>query len=715
MSTAFYELPEETDAGLEFNYAVWSPNTVVTMTNVPWSNDYRDVVRFENGHDSLNAYIDNFSGPTIRIQDMTYHRPGKPIRIEVPFGRAMRFNYLRAYNPAQPVPGNDLPQYYYYFISHIEHVAPNTTALYLQLDVFQTYIYSTVFGTCFVETGHLGIANERQFDNYGRNYLSTPEGLDVGGEYQISSVYSHEIASARASDGNKTNYNIIVTTNVPLDVNPGTMEDPILNSARGSQFGNLPNGAETYLFESLALLRKFLESYSDKPWITQGITGITAVPAELVSKYGVSVTKVVIDGITFQRIGDGSLKTRTTTLAKDWRIAERQKVPERYRHLWKFQTYPYMVLELTSHTGTPILIKPESWNDPNGTIVETAHFAQPGQRLVFYPYRYNAVLGNTVESDASGIVNDQGEFLDMATGIFNFPTFSTVNNSYIGFMASNSNNIAYQYSSADWSQQRAQTGNQLAYNQAGAGMDLSNDLSQQGINAQQRQSNLANSTAAMSGMAQAISGGVSAAGRANPAGVMGAAASAAITTGIGIHQNHQSMVISTDLARGSNASTVGNQGYVRDTNKAYADYANQGDYENQIKGINAKIQDAQLIQPTTSGQVGGDAFLLATYRWGYDLKVKTLDPAAMARTGETWLRYGYQVNRFLRLPANLHCMGVFTYWKLKETYIIQGQFPESFKQAIRGIFEKGVTVWRNPQDIGNVDISKNYAQPGIRY
>ena len=38
-------------------------------------------------------------------------------------------------------------------------------------------------------------------------------------------------------------------------------------------------------------------------------------------------------------------------------------------------------------------------------------------------------------------------------------------------------------------------------------------------------------------------------------------------------------------------------------NLAYAKYAVNGDYANAIAGINARIQDAQTIAPTTSGQV----------------------------------------------------------------------------------------------------------------
>jgi len=36
-----------------------------------------------------------------------------------------------------------------------------------------------------------------------------------------------------------------------------------------------------------------------------------------------------------------------------------------------------------------------------------------------------------------------------------------------------------------------------------------------------------------------------------------------------------------------------------------------------------------------------------------------------------------------------------------------------FKQAIRGIFEKGVTVWANPADIGTIDIGDNAPLEGV--
>ena len=220
----------------------------------------------------------------------------------------------------------------------------------------------------------------------------------------------------------------------------------------------------------------------------------------------------------------------------------------------------------------------------------------------------------------------------------------------------------------------------------------------------------------MLGVGMGAIGGIAGVAGGNPGAAVGALsgmAGAAIGNAIDVNQRNQSLGISNTLARNVNDASMGQAGYVRDTNKGYADMAARGDYQNAIAGINAKVQDAKLIQPTTSGQVGGDAYLLATYKWGYDIKLKMLQPAVMATIGEYWLRYGYKVNRFGRLPDGFMVCEKFTYWKLRETYITASNCPESFKQTLRGIFEKGVTVWKNPTDIGTIDIADNAPLAGV--
>jgi hypothetical protein len=261
----------------------------------------------------------------------------------------------------------------------------------------------------------------------------------------------------------------------------------------------------------------------------------------------------------------------------------------------------------------------------------------------------------------------------------------------------------------------------MSYDQATSGMELSEQLNRLGINAATQNTSLANETASWRALQGSINSGISGAAGGAKGGPVGAATGAltgvanqVASWAIEVNQNNQSLGIANNLSSSSNRATVEQQGYVRDTNKNYADYAARGDYQNQIAAINAKVQDARLIQPTTAGQVGGDAFNLATYKWGYDIKVKMLNAGAMRAIGEYWLRYGYQINMFGQMPSSLMVMTRFTYWKLRETYITAAQCPETFKQAIRGIFEKGVTVWNNPADIGNIDIADNAIVAGIQ-
>ena len=87
----------------------------------------------------------------------------------------------------------------------------------------------------------------------------------------------------------------------------------------------------------------------------------------------------------------------------------------------------------------------------------------------------------------------------------------------------------------------------------------------------------------------------------------------------------------------------------------------------------------------------------------------------MRDIGEYWLRYGYYVQRFLKPPASWQTMEHFTFWKMHELYIRSSTCPEEFKLAIKGIFEKGVTVWNDPDDIGVIDYADNNPLTGVRY
>lgn len=725
------EAPNRYDAGYAFNYSQWTENTVMTMVNVPWNNDYRDVVRFPS-RDHLDSWID--SQKNLPITKMSLLKFNQNVRVNLTMNRAMEYNYVRASNPAMPI-SNDFTRNYYYFITDVIYRAPQVTELVLQLDVWQTFGYDVTLGNCFIERGHIGIANTKAFNHYGRDYLTVPEGLDVGGEYRIVHT-EHELVMDNGIDNDTTSgYDILVCSTLDLTQDPGDLGNPGLDSAKGSSFQGVPTGASFYLFRTVGDLRGFFEVYSNKPWITQSIISITLIPnmSRYAPEYNYGTNLSTDPSFDFYAAGSDSPTWHQRSVLPAWRNKSflTNILGAQYDVLKKFLTYPYLVLELTTWTGSPVVIRPESWQDPDATIRELAAFMPPGQRIVAMPHRYNADDETTIATQTDQgefqYVNpdDFGEFLNMAVTLDNFPSMPIVNNMAAAFLAQNRHGLAFEFRSADWSQQRALNAANTGFNQAGAGMNLQNQLTGIGTGATSAQAALQAQTMAGQAAIGAIgdvAGGAVGGAFMGPAGMALGAAGGAVQGAAGIGQSAlgqnqvvQGAGISNQAANASNAARVGTAGYMRDTNLALAQFSAKGDYANQVAGINAKIQDARLTQPSTSGQFGGDAFNLINNLFGYSLRWKMPSLNNLRMIGDFWLRYGYAINQYGTIPTNFMCMEKFTYWKLTETYISQAAIPESFKQVIRGIFEKGVTVWAAPEFIGRISLADNNPLPNISY
>jgi hypothetical protein len=712
--------PLDHDFGLDFNYWQWTANTDITLTNVPWNNDYRDVAWFDSTAE-LNAYIDERDSENTKITGAMYAPVDRPIQIDLPYNLASRFNYVRVYNKGQSFAGADIPRYLYYFVTNTAYISTHNTELTVQLDVFQTFIRQVQFGKCYIERGHIGIANWDGWRNHGRDFLTVPEGLDIGSEYMNVASRSVQAMTPSPDSG----YDVLVVSTVNLEADAGDRNNPRLVSARGSNFLGIASGANYYVFPGNRAFQNFMNSMSDKPWVTQGIISATAIPK--LSRY--------FHTMNFSTTGIGALQPLPTSrpnvkqhhLWRDWRNSNEiySYIPPRYRHLRKFWTSPYMVVLATSFNGTPIIIKPEYWQNHHATFREFASLLPPEQRLVFSPASYASRTEPNYNQDYSGSEYqwDNGEFLDMITQVTNLPKLAVVNNGALSYLAANAHSLAYGAQSADWSQQRALRGSEVAYDQAQAGIGAGRQLTEaanQNLGNQlsiqmqlQRDNQLYN---AIGGSALSGAAGLAAGPAGGAAGLLGGAGSGvlgALTLGNSQRAAVESLGGTVANNWRNNDINAGQANYLADTNRGLAQWAARGDYENTIAGINAKTRDAQLTQPSISGQIGGETLNLLTNNLGLTVRWKMIDQNAISVIGEYWLRYGYAVRRSAFLPANLQVMTKFTYWKLTETYIRQAPIPEAFKQAIRGIFEKGVTVWNDPDDIGVIDWANNAILPNI--
>jgi len=723
------------NAGDTFNYAVWTAETELTLCNVPWDAVYKDVVHFESTN-ALNDYIDANGDSTV-ISNAMYARIDEPISIDMPLGRSQRYNYIRVFNPAQPTNSPDAPKYYYYFIRGIRHVAPETTEIVVQLDVWQTYIRLVQFGRAYIERGHIGIANEHNFRNFGRDYLTIPEGLDTGSSYvnvasrslKILDPFNNNVSNPEAT------FNVMAISTVDLNGQHGTEQEPKNPSAKpGYIQQQIPSGAAAYFWESATEFMAFLRDFSTKPWVTAGIVSITLIPdMKRYLPYGYSWGDEK-DPVTRAHRGYVAPQIRRN-LFTDWRNSPEilNYIPQRYRHLKKLLTSPYCMVELTFSAGSAIGLKPEAWNSPHATILEMLNIIPPDQRFAVVPLNYNGrnqtpattYPGGPVEGNLSSGDNahKDGDYLDTALFLSNFPTIPIVNNGQITALATSARSMAAQYSGNDWAQQRALRGNDVGFDQATASMNASRAQSDNAIWADQSQTQIGLELASQQALFNMLGGTASGAGMgafAGPAGAVAGAAGGLVSGGMGmLTQGMQADAANRSLgvrthAAGSSADISGNLSTVmRDSNKGLADWAAKGDYANNRSALDAKVQDMQMTPHGMSGQFGGETFNLVNDEMSLVMRVKMPDQASITTIGEYWLRYGYPVRRAAFIPHDLRVMDKFSYWKMTEVYIRTAGMPETFKQTIRGILEKGVTVWSSPDDMGMIDFADNRPLSGV--
>ena len=250
-----------------------------------------------------------------------------------------------------------------------------------------------------------------------------------------------------------------------------------------------------------------------------------------------------------------------------------------------------------------------------------------------------------------------------------------------------------QYAGAGWTLARSNASSRLSYNQALTNM--SNAYANNQLSNQQFQNSLMGSIGNTAlGALSALSGG-------NIGGALGGVASGILNTGISVaNQDLNNQMFYNNQ---QTAITLAGQ------NLGLAQWAAQGDYEQSIRSLNATVQDAALTQPSMSGQVGGDGFNMASGNFGVNLRVMTVGIGRARAIADYWARYGYATNRYIDVGTRLNLMQRYTYWKCADVYVTEFDGDESSKDVVRGIMERGVTVWRDPREVGHVGLSYSNA------
>lgn len=123
---------------------------VLYVGNVKWSSDYKHAVLFNSKNERDSFFKNNLK----RINtNVIFLNPNNYIDIDERIEGCENLNYCYFTNDSEISNTG-----YCCFITNFEYRAPNTTRLYIALDVFQMYIYDTVFYSSIIARGH--VAND---------------------------------------------------------------------------------------------------------------------------------------------------------------------------------------------------------------------------------------------------------------------------------------------------------------------------------------------------------------------------------------------------------------------------------------------------------------------------------------------------------------------------------------------------------------------------
>lgn len=678
------------------------------------------------------------------------------IVVPIPFDVAARYNYVAVeYEPFASA--GDLLEYeetgglenWYWFVREVEFLAPNSTRLHLLNDAWQTFIYDMDIPYMMLERGHYGMARTP-----ANSYLSNP----IANNSFLLAPEMDEPEKPRIATATHVHvfntgdmYAVIVTSSNPAGYwgskAYGNWQVPSVQV----YVGGVPS---CYVFAvKTSDFQGFISNVSaNYPQFLQTVQGVFFVSSELLDIQGAFRWA----GTSCYWIHAYNKSANLHTLTKaDFGY------PARYANIAKLYTYPYAMIVLTDSDGNKTEIRIEDtngkvyinfalslaypWLKINGSVSSVGK--TPSSRISFSNIESGTmpIAGNWFDllfsydvpmfavTQAASEINDYATHFDRAQQAYagdnaqanqNANAANTVNNAAVTTAANSavtaaSNTSAYAISS-----------NTQTYNTGTAA--ASNIISQMGTSSTIAANEMQGSIAAASGFANSAIGAVASGNAVGAAseilsGIVGAASTIASTnvangltavnaslaqaanSGGATAANTKTswdadaqVAAANDITSAQNTATSGHA-----ANDSATIIANASRDRATVTGaINNQIAQAALGAPEIFGEMKNGDYAttrpLAIYS-----NVITQDDYTIRKCGDDFLRYGYSLDAQIEFDGNWCVMPKFTYWRLSDFWVKGLQVPDMYVDKIRFFLFGGVTVWKNPEDIGSTSIYEN--------
>ena len=673
------------------------------------------------------------------------------IDVPIPYDMCAKHNYLVVRysmfaNENSPVmyEGTDGLREWFWFIREVEFIAPNNTRLHLLDDAFQTWIYDIDITGMILERGHapmFAMKAKKFLENpIERNDYLLTDDVNYGEAEQVKHIGVAELNAG-------TMYACIATTANPN----GTWTDKTPASAY-----YMNNGAPSvYVFAIAASnLNSFLSKVdSTCPQFKQTIQAVFFVSTTLLTLGGTfTFCNTTCYGVNSSRKTFDLVKLDKSLFGYD----------ERYTDIAKLYTSPYAHIEIADENGNVDIVKIE---DTTGKIQLSAMLS------LAYPFiNVDAHLLGVGGSASKSVtfkniynhsINIQGRWYETLRS-WNVPTFAVIQDAAIEYDYSTRFDRAQRvvdYTAAQ-NNENANADNEVANatvtTTANTAVTARSNTSAAQAHVNTFAYNIAVATdanAVIAGSAQStiaaneMQGAIAAASGAATSVVSGIASGNPASAAAGIINGligAGTTLAQTSVANGLTAAQAGYSQTANSNNSSNSNSKSNNDTQNQMdtasdicdlnntattthaannsatrkanatrtanaaqSAIDNDVAQAALGEPKQYGSfANGESAVtkpMATFA-----HIVTQSRSAISSAGDEFLRYGYMYDKQWDFNGNWNIGKYFTYWKLKDFWVKNLNVPDMYMDKIRFFLFGGVTVWRNPDDIGRVGVYENF-------
>lgn len=430
-----------------------TPQAAIHLVNVPFDGTQNHTLYFSTKA-AQNSYFEGLQKQT--FTDYTYLRKDNAIKIELNYELAKYYNYLYYDNITQSNAGITSRRIYA-FIIKMEYVNENTTKLYIQTDVIQTYLTEILSDTTSVS--YINKQHVKKSDDIIGKYL-LDEGIQ-GSEYVKSQLldetdYDNDTSSiqwpadmsneAKATWFNNSLNGYMVIVGCSQSIIPGTE-----NLLKNRNYGGIYSGLYYYAFGNVDQLSVFIE-YLNQSALIGAIYNMFMLPVSISTWAPKNST---ISYLTYDEQGNSteasvnlrwfylssttyrSLDTLHCTTPTNFRYAGSTLTSNGYTpHNNKLYTYPYCLIQLSNNNGGIANYMYEYFDNKSDCQIKVNGTVSQGGSIIAYPLNYKGRSSNWDEP------------LDMAK----FPTCSWNTDSYTNWLTQNgvSRSNRYRYANEDF-------------------------------------------------------------------------------------------------------------------------------------------------------------------------------------------------------------------------------------------------------------------------